>query len=123
MVNTEKGRPLKGRVAVKSKKVPPKGKDVKPNEKKLKEPTKAALKKVKDAFDFESDTKSETASVTSENSQGTEVEVLSLADRLKKSKYSQHFLHFKKKLPVHHVNNLALFSIKCLYQHRWIHNL
>lgn len=69
-------------------------------EKKKTEPSKEAVQKVKEAFDFESDTKSDTASVASVESGSQEVEVLSLADRLKKNlgggKKKQSTLNFDK---------------------------
>lgn len=70
----------------KGKKVAVKSKDIKKAlEKKPKEPTKAALKKVKDEFAFETDSVKSGESSQSQPIEQVD-EPMSLADRLKKSK-------------------------------------
>lgn len=78
----------------KGRKVPVKSQPIKKalDKKPPKEPTKAALKKVKDAFGFDSDSVKSEESVTvtasvPQKEESKEAEPLSLADRLKKSMY------------------------------------
>lgn len=76
--------------ARKGKKVPAKSKDIKKAfEKKPKEPSKAALKKVKDEFGFETDSvkNEEGSTAASSPVEVIDDEPMSLADRLKKSKF------------------------------------